>query len=90
VRTGLSAVAVGFAAAQLLTNLEPQALVLAASVTLVLVGILAIGFGFWSFRETLAELDRGGVRGIPLGLIALLSLLLVLASLGVLVLMVIN
>jgi putative membrane protein len=84
VRTGLSAVAVGFGGARLLTDLEPQALVLASSLMLVVGGIMAIVFGFWSFRDTLAELGEGG---FSLWLIGTFTLLLVLASVALLVLM---
>lgn len=90
VRTGLSAVAVGFAGARLLTDLEPQALVLGGSLMLIVGGIMAIGFGFWSFRDTLAELGEGGARGFSIWLIGTFTLLLVLASLALLVLIFLN
>lgn len=87
VRTGLSAVAVGFAGGRLLTDLEPQALVLASSLMLVVGGIMAIVFGFLSFRETLTELGDDGVRGLSIWLIGTFTGLLVLASAALLVLM---
>jgi putative membrane protein len=83
-RTGLSAVAVGFGAARLLTDLEPQWLVMAASLTLIAVGLAALLLGFFSYRATLRELAEEGVRGVPVWLIgsfvALLALVAVAAA----------
>jgi putative membrane protein len=79
-RTGLSSVAVGLGAARLLTDLEPQWLVRAGSLTLVVVGMMAVAFGFWSFRETLLELGEEGVRGIPIWIIGLFTGLLLAAA----------
>jgi putative membrane protein len=90
VRTGLSAVAVGLGAAQLLTNLEPRWLVVAASSVLVFAGLMALGFGFWSFRDTIDELRDRGVHGVPPGLVAAFTALLVLAGVAGLVLVVTN
>ncbi len=90
VRTALSAIAVGFAGARLLTDLEPQWLVMTASAALIVLGVGALGFGFWSYRQTLRELERQGVRGLPLWLISAFTLLLVAAATAALVLVFVN
>jgi putative membrane protein len=81
IRTGLAAIAVGFGAAQLLVDVEPRALVLGASLLLVSAGIMAVGIGAWSFRDTLRALERSSVRGIPLAVIGIFTAMIVVVGL---------
>ncbi len=90
VRTGLAAVAVGFGAARLLDDVEPQWLVLVASITLITAGIMCLGFGFWSFRATLRELASEDVHGMSIRLVGLFTLMLVFAAAVGLVLVLMN
>ncbi len=86
VRTSLSAIAVGFAAARLLPDLEPRWLVSAASLALISLGVGALGTGFWSYRQTLRELEQQGVRGLPLWVTAGFTLLLAAVAAAAMVL----
>lgn len=90
VRTGLSAIAVGFAAAQLLGDLQPQWLVSLASTALILLGIGAVGIGFWSYRATLLALERDGIRGLSTWVVGALAVGLVLVALTGLALVYLN
>jgi putative membrane protein len=90
VRTGLSAIAVGFGAARLLGDLEPQWLVLAAGAALIVIGVGALGIGFWSYRATLRELEREGIRGLPTWLVGALTAGLVVVALAGLALVYLN
>jgi putative membrane protein len=90
VRTAMSAIAVGLAAARLLRDLEPQWLVMALGAGLIVLGITALGFGLWSYRQTARQLERAGIRGLPLWLAAAFTLLLVVAAAAALALVFVN
>jgi putative membrane protein len=62
-RTGLASVAVGFGAAELLGDLEPQWLVKAAAAMLIVAGATIFAIGFLSYGDTFRKLRNEGIQG---------------------------
>jgi putative membrane protein len=62
-RTGLASTAVGFGAAQLLGDLEPQWVVKTASALLVLAGAAIFVLGLVGYSDTFRKLRKDGVKG---------------------------
>lgn len=79
-RSGLSAVAVGFGAAEFLGDLEPQWLVKTASALLVVTGAAIFLIGFFGYRSTFNKLLQEGVKGVALWLIGGITLAMVLGA----------
>jgi putative membrane protein len=79
-RTGLSCVAVGFAAAEFLGDLEPQWVVKTASVLLVLAGSVIFVIGFFGYRDTFRKLSAEGVEGISVWIIGAVTLAMLLGA----------
>jgi putative membrane protein len=79
-RTGLSAVAVGFAAAEFLRDLEPRWLVKTASILLVVAGAVIFVIGFVGYRGTFRKLQKEGAEGIPPWIIGAVTLAMLLGA----------
>jgi putative membrane protein len=79
-RTGLASVAVGFGAAQLLGDLEPQWLVKAAAALLVLAGAVIFVIGFTGYRDTFRKLQKEGVQGFSPWIIGAVTLAMLVGA----------
>ena len=85
-RTGLGTMALGFAVVRLFEEIEPRWLIVAISVTLIVVGGAIHGGGFWSYRLTFKEMQQHGISTMPLWFVSLITAaLLVCAAAGVFV-----
>ena len=80
VRTGLASAATGFAIAKLMTATGPEWLIRALGSVFILAGATMFGLGFWAYRSALRELEEVPDRGIPLWVLAALSLSLLAGS----------
>ena len=90
VRTGLASIAVGFAVGRLLGELQPQWLVQAIGVVLIMIGGTIHAIGFWSYRRTFQRLEQAGTRGIPMWLMGTITLALLLVAILAIMLIVIR
>jgi putative membrane protein len=85
-RTGLAFAAAGFATARLLSSTEPQWLVRAIGVVLIVMGGAIFALGFRTYYEVAQELKEEDVSSTPYGFIGILIVLPLVASVGALVL----
>lgn len=90
IRTSLASMALGFGVARLLAELEPMWLVTSLGAFLILLGVLALGFGFESYRRSLRLLDLAGDAFVPVWLAAAFVSLYALAGAAGIVLVVIG
>lgn len=83
VRTGLASSATGFGIARLMTETGPQWLVRLLAILFVLAGSCMFLLAFWAYRDALSKVTEVPPSGIPLWILAILSLtLFVAAALG--------
>jgi putative membrane protein len=80
IRTGLAALATGLAIAQLMSESGPAWLIRSLAAIFIFAGGAMFGLGYWAYRDAVRKLDQVGIRGIPLWIIAGLSLILVIAA----------
>jgi len=79
-RTGLGAVAVGIAAAELLGDFRPRWVVLSASTVMVLTGAVILVMGLVGYRGTFRKLQQEGVTGIAPWVIGTVTTGMVIAA----------
>ena len=79
-RTGLASVAVGFAAAEFLGDLQPQWLVKVAASLLVLAGAVIFVVGFFGYGDTFKKLQKEGVQGVSPWIIGAITLAMLLGA----------
>jgi putative membrane protein len=85
-RTGLALVAAGLATARLLSSLEPQWLVRTMGVIFIMLGVSIFALGFRTYYEVARELKEEGVSATSYWFIGILTLLLIVAAMGALIL----
>lgn len=64
-RTGLAVLVTGFALVRLVGVEEESGTLTAVGATLAGVGAVVLGLAYWSYHQSLRELEREGVRGLP-------------------------
>jgi putative membrane protein len=79
-RTGIAAVAAGLATARLLGSVEPAWLALTVGMLLICTGGVIFTVGFLSYRKALDKLAERGVRGSPLWIILVITLVLMASA----------
>ena len=80
IRTGLAALAAGLGVAHILKGYEPQWIVLVLGIVLSVAGFIAPILGFWSYRQSLKQLEKEGIRGVSLKIIGIFTGVIILAS----------
>lgn len=80
VRTGLGAMAVGAGVVRLLSEVQPQWMVLLTGTLLVLTGGIILVLGFWTYYDTFKKLQEEGVQAIPPLYVGLITVLLLLST----------
>lgn len=80
VRTGLASSATGFAIAKLMTEAQPAWLVRCLAILFIVAGASMFGLAFWAYRDALSDLGEAPAGGVPLWVLAILSLALLIAS----------
>ncbi len=80
VRTGLACSATGFGIARLLTEYEPAWLVRCLAILFMLAGACMFLLAFWAYRDALSKVEEVPSSGIPLWILAILSLALFIAA----------
>lgn len=79
-RTGLATLAVGLAIARLLSSVESKWLALTIGALLIFTSTLIFILGFLSYRKALKELAEQGIRGTPIWIIRLITIVLVICA----------
>lgn len=79
-RTGLTAIALGFAAVKILDKVEPRWAVYVAGSMLIAAGMAIHILSFWNYYGTFRRLKREGLPGLPIWSVALISLSLLLSA----------
>jgi putative membrane protein len=80
VRTGLAASATGFGIARLMSDAEPAWLVRWLAILFVVAGACMFLLAFWAYYDALAKVEELPTGGIPMGMLAILSLALFTAA----------
>ncbi|QBQ55727.1 YidH family protein [Nitrosococcus wardiae] len=80
VRTGLTAIALGFAAVKLLDRAEPKWAVYVAGSILIAAGIGIHLLSFWNYYGTFRRLKQEGLPGLPIWSVVLITLSLLLSG----------
>lgn len=85
-RTGLATLAAGLAIARLLSSVESKWLALTIGALLIITSTLVFTLGFLSYRKALQKLADQGIRGTPIWIIMLITIVLVICSILAMVL----
>ena len=80
VRTGLASNATGFGIARLMAEAEPTWLVRWLAILFIVAGACMFLLAFWAYRDALTKVSELPTGGIPLWMLAILSLALFTAA----------
>jgi putative membrane protein len=80
VRTGLASTATGFGIARLLTDAEPTWLVRFLTILFIVAGACMFLLAFWAYRDAVSKVTDLPTGGIPVWVLAILSLALFSAA----------
>jgi putative membrane protein len=86
VRTGLSSMSVGFGIVKLLPDVEPRWLVVTLGCVMIVVGGSMQVVGFEGYYAAYKRLEAAGIKGVPLGMLAMIAGGMILSAIIMLVL----
>ncbi len=80
VRTGLASSATGFGMARLMAKTEPTWLVRCLAILFIVAGACMFLLAFWAYRDALSKVGEVPAGGVPLWMLAILSMALFTAA----------
>lgn len=86
VRTGLACLAAGFAIAKLLATADPQWLITAVGITLIVAGGAMFAMGFWRYLHAAKTMNLMEYGGVPVWIIGIVTVVMLAGAVAALIL----